>query len=94
MATRLVSGEVLAAGRSARAIAPSEAGSAREIAPSEAGSAREVASGRISVRCVAAEEFVREPGEGPFDPVFAVRVAVHGQPALAREPSLPGMRGD
>ncbi|MFB6554464.1 SAM-dependent methyltransferase [Streptomyces sp. NPDC056405] len=63
VAARLVSGHVLAVDRSARAIALAEAGSAREIA-----------SGRMSVRCVAAEDFVREPGEGPFDLVFAVRV--------------------
>ncbi|MFC8870936.1 SAM-dependent methyltransferase [Streptomyces sp. NPDC057148] len=63
VAARLVSGHVVAVDRSARAVAQAEAGSAREIA-----------SGRMSVRCVAAEDFVRVPGEGPFDLVFAVRV--------------------
>ncbi|MFE0809297.1 SAM-dependent methyltransferase [Streptomyces sp. NPDC058794] len=63
VAARLVTGHVVAVDRSARAVAQAQAGSAREIA-----------SGRMSVRCVAAEDFVREPGEGPFDLVFAVRV--------------------
>ncbi|WCN04162.1 SAM-dependent methyltransferase [Streptomyces sp. M92] len=63
VAARLVSGHVLAVDRSARAVAQAVAGSAREIA-----------SGRTSVRCVVAEDFVREPGEGSFGLVFAVRV--------------------
>ncbi|MGW0815782.1 SAM-dependent methyltransferase [Streptomyces viridiviolaceus] len=63
MAARLTSGHILAIDRSERAIAQAAAGSAPEIA-----------SGRMRVRCVAAEDFVREPGEGPFDIVFAVRV--------------------
>ncbi|MEV5550332.1 class I SAM-dependent methyltransferase [Streptomyces sp. NPDC052309] len=63
VAARLTAGHILAIDRSSRAIAQAEAGSAREIA-----------SGRMSVRCVAAEDFVQEPGEEPFDIVFAVRV--------------------
>ncbi|WP_217254026.1 cyclopropane-fatty-acyl-phospholipid synthase family protein [Streptomyces sp. AC602_WCS936] len=63
VAARLVSGHIVAVDRSARTVSQAEAGSAREIA-----------SGRMSVRCVAAESFVPEPGEGPFDLVFAVRV--------------------
>jgi hypothetical protein len=34
----------------------------------------EITSGRMSVRHVAAEEFVLQPGEEPYDIVFAVRV--------------------
>ncbi|MEG3627688.1 SAM-dependent methyltransferase [Streptomyces poriticola] len=63
VATRLTSGHIVAIDRSARAVALATAGSAAEIA-----------SGRMKVRQVAAEDYVREPGEGPFDIVFAVRV--------------------
>lgn len=63
VAARLTTGHILAIDRSAKAVAQAEAASAGEIA-----------SGRMSVRQVAAEDFVREPGEAPFDIVFAVRV--------------------
>ncbi len=63
VAARLTSGHILAVDRSARAVAQARAGSAAQIA-----------SGRMSVRRASAEDFVREPGEGPFDIVFAVRV--------------------
>jgi SAM-dependent methyltransferase len=63
VAARLTTGHILAIDRSAKAIAQAEAGSAREIA-----------SGRMSLRQVAAENFVLAPGEAPFDIVFAVRV--------------------
>lgn len=63
VAARLTTGHILAIDRSAKAIAQAEAASAEEIA-----------SGRMSVRQVAAEDFVRELGEAPFDIVFAVRV--------------------
>ena len=56
-------GHILAIDRSAKAVAQARAGSAAEIA-----------SGRMSVRQVAAESFVLEPGDAPFDLVFAVRV--------------------
>jgi hypothetical protein len=39
-----------------------------------AGAAELIADGRLRVRQAAAEDFVTEPGEGPFDLVFAVRV--------------------
>jgi protein-L-isoaspartate O-methyltransferase len=63
VAARLISGHILAIDRSAKAIAQARTASAAEIA-----------SGRMSVRQVAAEDFVLEPGEAPFDIVFAVRV--------------------
>lgn len=63
IAARLTSGHILAIDRSAKAVAQAEASSAAEIA-----------SGRMSVRQVAAEEFVLGPDEAPFDLVFAVRV--------------------
>ncbi|MGP3968728.1 class I SAM-dependent methyltransferase [Streptomyces sp. 6N223] len=48
--------------------------SAKAISQAKAASAQEIASGRMSVRHVAAEHFALEPGEAPFDIVFAVRV--------------------
>ncbi|MEU5722386.1 methyltransferase domain-containing protein [Micromonospora sp. NPDC047738] len=63
VAARLTTGHILAVDRSARAVAQAEAGAAPEIA-----------SGRMSVRQVAAEDFVLQDGEEPFDIVFAVRV--------------------
>lgn len=63
VARRLETGHVVAIDRSATAVAQVLAGSAPELA-----------SGRLTVRQVAAEEYEREPGEGPFDIVFAVRV--------------------
>ena len=73
VAARLTTGHILATDRSAAAVAQATAGSAAEIA-----------SGRLSVRHVAAEDFVLEPGEQPYDLVFAVRVgALDGRhPAL------------
>jgi cyclopropane fatty-acyl-phospholipid synthase-like methyltransferase len=46
----------------------------RAIAQAIAGSRDEIAAGRLSFRTVAAEDFVIEPGEAPFDLVVAVRV--------------------
>jgi cyclopropane fatty-acyl-phospholipid synthase-like methyltransferase len=63
VAARLTSGHILAIDRSASAIAQAMSSSADEIA-----------SGRMSVRHVAAEDFVLKPGEPAFDIVFAVRV--------------------
>jgi protein-L-isoaspartate O-methyltransferase len=63
VAARLGSGHVLATDRSAKAIAQTEASATEEIA-----------SGRMSVRQVAVEDFTLEPGEEPYDLVFAVRV--------------------
>ena len=80
VAARLVTGHILAIDRSARAIAQAQANAAEEIA-----------SGRMSVRQVAAEQFALQPGEAPFDIVFAVRVGAldgrhpeAGRQALAR----------
>ena len=76
VAERLTTGHILAIDRSAAAVAQAVAGSAEVIA-----------DGRMSVRRATAEEFVPEPGEGPFDLVFAVRVgALDGRhPAAGRK---------
>jgi protein-L-isoaspartate O-methyltransferase len=63
VAARLTTGHILAIDRSAAAIAQAEAASLQEIA-----------SGRMSVRHVAAEDFVLHAHEEPYDIVFAVRV--------------------
>jgi cyclopropane fatty-acyl-phospholipid synthase-like methyltransferase len=63
VAARLITGHILAVDRSATAVAQAKAGSAAEIA-----------SGRMSVRQSAAEDFVLEADEEPFDLVFAIRV--------------------
>lgn len=63
IAARLDTGHILAIDRSDKAVAQARAGSTDEIA-----------SGRMSVRHSAAESFVLEPGDVPFDVVFAVRV--------------------
>ena len=56
-------GHVLAVDRSAKAIAAVEATAADLIA-----------AGRLSTRCLAAEDLVLGPGEAPYDLAFAVRV--------------------
>ncbi|HEY5980324.1 MAG TPA: class I SAM-dependent methyltransferase [Microlunatus sp.] len=63
VAGRLRTGQVLATDRSATVIAQALHGSAEEIA-----------AGRMTVRCVAAEDLVLEDGEEPYDLVFAIRV--------------------
>lgn len=63
MAERIGNGHVLAIDRSRTAIAQVTAGSAREIG-----------SGRLTARCVAAEDFALMPGEAPFDLAVAIRV--------------------
>ena len=79
VAERLTTGHILAIDRSATAVAQAAAGSAAGIA-----------DGRMSVRRVAAEDFVPEPGEGPFDLVFAVRVgALDRRRAVRRSPGSP-----
>ncbi|TDD23587.1 methyltransferase domain-containing protein [Actinomadura sp. KC06] len=76
VAARLDTGHILAIDRSAKAIAQAEAIGVDEIA-----------SGRMSVRQAAIEDFALEPGEEPFDLVFAVRVgALDGRhPEAGRE---------
>jgi precorrin-6B methylase 2 len=59
VAARLTTGHILAVDRSARAVAQVRTNCAAEIA-----------SGRMSVRHVAAEDFVLEPGEDLFDIAF------------------------
>jgi len=63
VARRIGDGHILAIDRSARAIEQARAASRDEIA-----------AGRMSVRQVAIEDFVPEPGDAPFDLAFAVRV--------------------
>jgi cyclopropane fatty-acyl-phospholipid synthase-like methyltransferase len=63
IARRIGNGHVLAIDRSETAIRQAVAGSSAEIA-----------AGRLAYRCVAAEDFVLEPGEIPFDLAVAVRV--------------------
>ena len=63
VAARLDTGHVVAIDRSARAVAQARASGATAIA-----------AGRLSVRHAAIEDFARQPGEAPFDLVFAVRV--------------------
>ncbi|GAA3390573.1 class I SAM-dependent methyltransferase [Cryptosporangium minutisporangium] len=63
VAAMLTTGHILGIDRSARAITQGETAAAAEIA-----------SGRMSLRAVAAEDFVLRAGEQPFDLVFAVRV--------------------
>jgi trans-aconitate methyltransferase len=75
VAARLTTGHILAVDRSAAAVAQAEAAAVQEIR-----------SGRMSVRRVAAEEFVLHAGEEPFDLVFAVRVgALDGRHPQAGE---------
>lgn len=62
VAERLEGGRLLGIDRSAKAIAQARAGMPALLA------------GRLSFRCVAVEDFVPEPEEGPFDLVFAFRV--------------------
>ncbi len=73
VAARLTTGHILAVDRSPAAVAAAQAASAAEIA-----------SGRMAVRQAAAEEFVLQPGEDPFDLVFAIRVgALDGRHPVA-----------
>lgn len=90
VAARLVEGHVLAIDRSAAAVAQAQAASSEQMA-----------SGRLSIRQVAAEDFVLLSGEDPFDLVFAVRVGAldgrhptAGARALQRiaEATTPGAR--
>ncbi len=78
VAARLTTGRILALDRSAAAIAQARAAAVHEIA-----------SGGMEVRQVAAEEFVLQPGEAPYDLVFAVRVgALDGRHPKAGERAL------
>jgi hypothetical protein len=78
VASRLVTGHILAIDRSASAIVQAEAAAANEIA-----------SGRMSVRRVAAEDFVLRADEEPYDVVFAIRVgALDGRHPRAGEQVL------
>ncbi|WP_328471828.1 class I SAM-dependent methyltransferase [Actinoplanes sp. NBC_00393] len=90
VAARLTTGHILAVDRSATAIAQATTACAAEIA-----------AGRMSVRQAAAEDFVLQPGEDPYDLVFAIRVGAldgrhpeAGRQALARiaAATRPGAR--
>ena len=63
IAARLSTGHVLATDRSPTAIAQARRGSETEIT-----------DGRMSVRCVAAEDLALADDEEPYDLVFAIRV--------------------
>jgi cyclopropane fatty-acyl-phospholipid synthase-like methyltransferase len=63
VAARIGDGHILAIDRSAKAIDQARGACAAEIS-----------SGRLSLRCVSAEDFKPEPGEAPYDLAFAVRV--------------------
>jgi cyclopropane fatty-acyl-phospholipid synthase-like methyltransferase len=89
VARRLDTGHIVAIDRSAKAVAQARAACREEIE-----------SGRMSVRQVDAESFVMEPGDVPFDIVFAIRVGAldgrhpeAGQQALARIKAVLGPGG-
>ncbi len=80
VAGRIGDGHVVAIDRSAKAVALARGGSRAEIE-----------AGLVSFRDVAAEDFVLEAGEAPFDLAFAMRVGAFdgrhpeaGRRALAR----------
>ena len=78
VARRLTTGHVLAIDRSAAAVAQARAGGADLIA-----------AGRLSVRQTRAEALTLEPGEEPYDLVFAVRVgALDGRDPAAGQVAL------
>jgi SAM-dependent methyltransferase len=83
VAARLQTGHVLGIDRSAAAIAQAKAAGAGEIA-----------AGNLEFRQVAGEEFVLQPGEAPYDIVFAVRVgALDGRHPSAGEQVLERIAG-
>ena len=60
--------------------------SAKGVAQVERLAASEIAAGRMSVRCVAAEDFELAPGEAAYDLAFAIRVgALDGRHPRAGE---------
>ena len=60
--------------------------SERGVAQMERLAAAEIAAGRMSVRCIPAEEFELAPGEAPYDLAFAIRVgALNGRHPRAGE---------
>ena len=78
VAERVPDGLVVAIDRSGKAIDQAVAGSGGLMA-----------AGRVRFERVAIEDFVAEPGEGPFDLVFAVRVgALDGRHPSAGEQAL------
>jgi cyclopropane fatty-acyl-phospholipid synthase-like methyltransferase len=82
MSSAIGDGHVLGIDRSDRAILQAIAGSGDEIS-----------AGRLFFRTVAAEDFVIEPGEAPFDLVVAVRVgALDGRHPKAGARAWPRLR--
>lgn len=57
--------------------------SATAVAQVERHAPDEIAAGRLSVRCVAAEDFVLLDGEARFDLAFAIRVPASWSAAAA-----------
>jgi len=83
IARGLTSGHILAIDRSDQAV-----WAARD------GSFSEIESGRMSVRQVAIEDFDLDPGEAPFDIVFAIRVgALDGRHPEAGAKALERIAG-
>jgi cyclopropane fatty-acyl-phospholipid synthase-like methyltransferase len=82
VAQRLETGHILAIDRSAKAVAQARTACRREIE-----------LGRMSVRQVDAESFEMEPGDLPFDIVFAIRVgALDGRDPKAGRLALARIR--
>ena len=52
--------------------------SEKGVAQMERLAAAEIAAGRMSVRCIPAEELELTPGEAPYDLAFAIRVGALG----------------
>ena len=60
--------------------------SEKGVAQMERLATAEIAAGRMSVRCIPAEEFELAPGEAPYDLAFAIRVgALDGRHPRAGE---------
>lgn len=67
--------------------------SSRAIAQAATGSTAELGAGTLSFRRVAAEDFVLDPGEAPFDLIVAVRVgALDGRDPAAAARAWPRLR--
>ena len=82
VAERIGDGHILAIDRSTKAIAQATRNSQVDIE-----------AGRLSVRCVAVEEFTLQPGEAAFDLAFAVRVgALDGRHPASGEKALAALR--
>jgi cyclopropane fatty-acyl-phospholipid synthase-like methyltransferase len=67
--------------------------SPRGVAQIERSASAQIAAGRLSVQCVAVEDFVRPTGHPPYDLAFAVRVgALDGRHPRAGEQARRRLR--